>query len=187
MELLEYYQKNFKLRTENTTIDPITIHKTLEKLKDLKIDNVILEASSHGLKQHRLNNIKFNSAIFTNLSRDHLDYHKTFKDYLNSKLILFNKLLKEKGNIIFDNEIIESKKLNSISKRRNLKKYTFGGNNSFINIENIQKINDQKIIAFSLDGKKYSFKTSLIGKIQIKNLIFAILAAYLSKSELIEF
>ena len=69
---------------------------------------MILEASSHGLKQHRLNNIKFKSAIFTNLTRDHIDYHKTFKDYLNSKLKLFNELLSLRGNVIFDQKIKES-------------------------------------------------------------------------------
>ena len=94
--------KKYNLQTKNTSIDPVNIHKILQKIKELKIDNVILEASSHGLKQNRLNNINFNTALFTNLSRDHLDYHKTFKDYLNSKLILFNKLLKNKGNIVFD-------------------------------------------------------------------------------------
>ena len=85
----------------NTTIDPVHLHKILENLKIKKIDNLILEASSHGLKQSRLDFLNFNTAIFTNLSRDHLDYHKNFKDYLNSKLILFDKLLKNRGNIIF--------------------------------------------------------------------------------------
>ena len=80
--------KKINLQTNNTTIDPINLHKILQKLKENKIENVILEASSHGLKQNRLNNINFNTALFTNLTRDHLDYHKTFKDYLNSKLIL---------------------------------------------------------------------------------------------------
>ena len=89
--------KKFNQKTNNTSIDPINIHKILEKLYKLKINNVILEASSHGLKQHRLNNINFNTAMFTNFSRDHLDYHKTFVDYLNSKLILFNKLLKKRA------------------------------------------------------------------------------------------
>ncbi len=172
--------KKFKFKTHNTTIDPIKIHKILEKLKSLKIDNVILEASSHGLKQYRLNGINFNTALFTNLSRDHLDYHKTFKDYLNSKLILFTKLLKKRGNIVFDDNIIQAKKLNNISKKRKLKKFNFG-KHSFIKIISIQKINDQQKVNFSISNKKYSFKTSLIGEIQIKNLMFAIVAAYLSK------
>ena len=58
-----------------------------------------MEASSHGLKQNRLDGLKFNTTIFTNLSHDHLDYHKTFNDYLKSKLYLFEKLLKPRGTI----------------------------------------------------------------------------------------
>ena len=173
--------KKYNLETGNTSIDALNIHKILNRLSELKIDNVILEASSHGLKQHRLNNINFNTALFTNLSRDHLDYHKTFKDYLNSKLILFDKLLNKKGNIIFDQTINQAKILELISKKRQLKKYSFGTKKSFINIIDIKKINDQKKVDFIINKKLYTFKTSLIGNIQIKNLLFAITAAYLSK------
>ena len=173
--------EKFNLKTSNTTLDPISIHKTLQKLKKLKIENVILEASSHGLKQHRLNNIKFKTALFTNLSRDHLDYHKNVKDYLNSKLILFNKLLIPKGNIIFDDNDKHAKNLNFISKKRKLKKYTFGSSKSFIKVMNIRKINNQNKVNFIINSTNYSFKTQLIGKTQIKNLMFAIIAAYLSK------
>ena len=173
--------KKFNLKTSNTTIDPVSIHRILQKLKNLRVDNVIVEASSHGLKQHRLNNIKFKTALFTNLSRDHLDYHKTTKDYLNSKLILFNKLVNINGNIIFDEKIKETKQLKIISKHRKLKKYTIGSKKSFIRITNIHKFNNQNIIDCIINKKKYSFKTALIGKVQIKNLMFAIIAAYLSK------
>jgi len=173
--------KKYYSKTENTTLDPLSIHKILQILKKQKIDNVILEASSHGLEQHRLDNIKFKTALFTNLSRDHLDYHKNMKNYLNSKLVLFSKLLSLKGNIIFDEKIKQSKQLKFISNKRNLKKYTFGSLRSFIKITNIQKVNDENKIDFIIKKKRYSFKTSLIGKIQIKNLIFAIIAAYLSK------
>ena len=110
--------KKIRIKTNNTSIDPISIHRILQKIKKLKIDNVILEASSHGLKQYRLNNIKFKTALFTNLSRDHLDYHKTMKNYLNSKLYLFDKLLNPKGNIIFDEKIKQTDKLNIISKKK---------------------------------------------------------------------
>ena len=172
--------KKIKLKTNNTTIDPIKMHQILEKLKNLNIDNVIIEASSHGLKQHRLDGLNLKTALFTNLTRDHLDYHKTFKDYLNSKLILFNKLLLNKGNIIFENGIYQEKELNKISKKKKLKTYKIGNENSFINLKKIQKINDKKRIHFSLLKKDYSFNSYLIGSIQIKNLLFAVLAAYLS-------
>ena len=173
--------KKFKLQTKNTTIDSLNIHKILHKLKVSKIENVIIESSSHGLKQYRLDNINFNTAIFTNLSRDHLDYHKTFKDYINSKLILFNRLLNYKGNIIFDNKIPQAKILNLISTKRKLKKYNFSGKKPFFDIIKIQQVNNKKKVDILIKNKKYSFLTSLVGKVQIKNLIFAILAAYLSK------
>ena len=114
--------KRFKKKTYNTSIDPIKIHEYLNKLKRLNVNNIILEASSHGLKQSRLNYININTAIFTNLTRDHLDYHKTLKDYINSKLILFEKLLKKQGNIIFSNKSKYAKKLNIISKKKKVKK-----------------------------------------------------------------
>ena len=145
--------KKLNLKTNNTTVDPVSIHKILQNLKKLKVNNVIIEASSHGLKQHRLNNIKFKTALFTNLSRDHLDYHKTIKDYLNSKLILVNKLVNDKGNIIFEEKIKESKRLKIISKSRKLKKFTFGSTKSFINITNIQKSNDQNKIDCVINKK----------------------------------
>ena len=113
--------KNLNLNSSNTTLDPVSIHKVLSKLKKLKIDNVILEASSHGLHQHRLNNINFKTAIFTNLTMEHLDYHKNIKNYLNAKLYLFKKLLDLKGNIIFDDTINQSKQLDIITKKEDLK------------------------------------------------------------------
>ena len=125
----------------------------LKKLKENNIENVILEASSHGLKQHRLNNINFNTALFTNLSRDHLDYHKTYKDYFNSKLILFKNLLKSKGNIIFDERIPEAKELIKISKKKKFKMITFNNNKSFMRIKKIQQINNIKKCIFSFNQK----------------------------------
>ena len=74
----------------------LQLAKILQKLKNQGINNVIMEASSHGLKQNRLDGLQFNSGIFTNLSQDHLDYHKNLNDYLNAKLYLFEKLVKKR-------------------------------------------------------------------------------------------
>ena len=70
-----------------------------------------MEASSHGLKQNRLDGLQFNSGIFTNLSQDHLDYHKNLKNYLKAKLYLFENLIQKRGNVITDQLIPEFKKI----------------------------------------------------------------------------
>ena len=108
--------KNFT--APNTTMDSLQLSKYLKFLSDKKIDNVILEASSHGLKQHRLDGLKFKKGIFTNLSHDHLDYHKSYNDYLNAKLYLFKNLLSERATIITDKDIPEYKNILKISKKK---------------------------------------------------------------------
>ena len=149
---------NKTIKTDLTSPDIISLHKYLNNLKKKKIDNVIIEASSHGLAQGRLNNIKFKTAIFTNFSQDHLDYHKTMRSYLNSKLLLFKKILNKKSKIIIDKEIKPFSAIKKISKKRNLKVVDIKPE-----LEKVKK----KIF------KKYtSFK--------IKNLAMAIKAAKLS-------
>ena len=143
------------IKTNLTSPDIITLHKNLEVLKNDKIDNVIIEASSHGLAQNRLDNLNFKAGIFTNFSQDHLDYHKTMKAYLKSKLILFSKLLPKKSSIITDKKIKEYSILKKISKKRKL------------NIFDINKI----------VNRANNIPSNLIGSFQIKNLSMAMIAA----------
>ena len=168
---------NASSKLDNTTVDAITINKILSNLKKKKIENVILEASSHGLHQKRLHGINFSTSIFTNLSRDHLDYHKNYKNYFNSKLILFNELTKKNGNLIFDNDINYSHTLKKIAKKKKLKILKIGASNSHLKIISLKILNNYQHIKFSYQNKEYQFKTRLIGKIQIKNLMMAIAAA----------
>ena len=102
--------KNKKKNLSNTTLDPVQLSNIFKDLRKKKIEYVILEASSHGLDQNRLDGLLFDIGIFTNLSHDHLDYHKNMKSYLNSKLYLFEKLIKKNGNAITDSTISEKKK-----------------------------------------------------------------------------
>ena len=83
-------------KTLNTTPDILATYNYILKAKEKGCNIIILEASSIGLMEGRLNGIKFDAAVFTNLTHDHLDYHKNMKDYLQAKLILFNNL-KPKG------------------------------------------------------------------------------------------
>jgi len=169
--------ENYKKNISNTTLDPIELNAHLEKIKKQKIENVILEASSHGLKQHRLNGLKFKTGIFTNLSHDHLDYHKNFNNYFKSKLYLFEKLLKKNSNIITDIEIPEYKKIKSIALKRKLHIDTISNHKSSLNIISHKYFQNKQSVKIKYKNKIYTFKTILIGKIQIKNILMAMLAA----------
>ena len=167
----------------NTTPDPIELGLILKDLRRKKIDNIILEASSHGLKQNRLDGLMFDIGIFTNLSHDHLDYHKTFKDYLNSKLYLFKKLIKKKGNIITDAKIPELKKINKIAIKNKLSVNLISDKKKGINIISHMFEGEKQVLKINFKNKEYKFKLNLIGKIQIKNILMAILAANKSNIE----
>ena len=174
-------QNNIK-KVSNTTIDPITLSIILNKLKKEGINDVILEASSHGLKQNRLDGLKFKTGIFTNLSHDHLDYHKTFNDYLKSKLYLFEKLLKKNANIITDKEIPQYKKIKEIALKNRFNIETISNNSSNLEVISHEYHNEKQIVEIKYNKNIYKFKTRLIGKIQIKNILMAMIAA--SKSGL---
>ena len=121
---------NKKNLLENTTLNPIELRKIINNLNANKINNIILEASSHGLKQNRLDGLLFDIGIFTNLSHDHLDYHKNFRDYLNAKLYLFENLIKKKGVVIVDPNIPQFKKIKRIISKKRLKLLTLLNSNT---------------------------------------------------------
>ena len=173
-------KKNNIKKTNLTTLDIISLHRELSEIKKQGINHVILEASSHGLLQGRLNGLDFKTAIFTNFSQDHLDYHKNMNNYLHAKLILFSKLLKEKKNIITDNQIKEFQKIKLIAKNRNLNLLTIGEKNSTIEIKSIIFKKNYQQLFFKFNKKNYDIEVPLIGIFQIKNLLMSILAVKLS-------
>ena len=165
------------IKASNTTMDPIELSKVLRRLKEKNINNIILEASSHGLKQNRLDGLNFKTGIFTNLSHDHLDYHKTFSDYLKAKLYLFEKLLIEKANIITDRSIPQYKKIKEIALKNKFDLSTISNNKSNLELISHKYHNDKQIIEIKYKKNTHEFEIKLIGKIQLKNIFMAMLAA----------
>lgn len=90
---IDHHLGNQVWHTEMTTPDPLSFQKRLREFEDLGARAVTLEASSHALRQCRVDEVSFDVAVFTNLSRDHLDYHSDMEDYFQAKLKLFSKLL----------------------------------------------------------------------------------------------
>ena len=170
-------QNNKKKNLNNTTLDPIQLSLILKNLKKKRIEFVILEASSHGLKQNRLDGLNFDIGIFTNLSHDHLDYHKTMKNYFSSKLYLFERLMKKKSNIISDATITQISKIKNIGLKKNSKLNLIFDKKKGIDLISHNFSNEKQILEIMFKNKKYKIELNLIGKIQIKNVLMAILAS----------
>ena len=176
--------KGKKENLSNTTLDPIQLSTILRDLKRKKIEYVIMEASSHGLKQNRLDGLLFDIGIFTNLSHDHLDYHKNMKDYLNSKLYLFNQLIKKKGTIITEANIPQNVKIKKISSKKKLNLNLIFNKKNGIELISHKFLDEKQILKIRFNKKKYKISVNLIGKIQIKNILMTILAAHKSGIEI---
>ena len=178
--------KNIRFNLPNTTIDPIRMGQILSKLKSQKINNVIMEASSHGLIQHRLDGLKFSSGIFTNLSQDHLDYHKNFKEYFKAKLYLFENLIGKKGNVITDETLPEFKRIKKIAISRKLKLQVLNNSKNQFQILSHSYRGEKQILKIRYYNLTREINLNLIGKIQLKNILMAIIAAKNSNISLIK-
>ena len=169
--------KNFNLNLKNTTIDPLLLSQILHKLKIQKIENVILEASSHGLHQNRLDGLKFRSGIFTNFSQDHLDYHKNLKAYLKAKLYLFERLIINKGNAITDKKISEFNKIKKIAINKKLKLSSINNDKDNLKVLSHTFNGEHQILKIKFNNFTKIINLKLIGRIQIKNILMAAIAA----------
>ena len=157
-----------------TTPDPVSLHKQLNDLSMSDYDNVIIEASSHGLDQHRIDNVRLSGAAFTSFSRDHLDYHKNMKQYLNAKKRLFTSLL-EKDSTAVVNLIGINRRyhgfINDICSRNLI---TIGTSNATINLLGFSRSSNKKInLKISVNGQLVVIETPFIALFQAINATIA--------------
>ncbi len=152
-----------------TTPDAIEIHKVLQELKDRDYTSMAFEASSHGLDQYRLDNVKLKAAGFTNLTRDHLDYHKTMISYGNAKKRLFFDVLPKDGVAVInaDSEFFDELK----DCGRNL--ISYGKNGKALRLLSTQILPTGQLIKISAFGDTYDVVLSLAGEFQVMNALCA--------------
>jgi UDP-N-acetylmuramoyl-L-alanyl-D-glutamate--2,6-diaminopimelate ligase len=110
----------------HTTPDPVAIHETLDKLAREGVTHAAMEASSHGLSQHRLDGVKLAAGAFTNLTQDHLDYHKDFEDYRRAKMRLFSDLMPKGAPAVINADSPELEAFEATAKSAGLKPFTVG-------------------------------------------------------------
>jgi UDP-N-acetylmuramoyl-L-alanyl-D-glutamate--2,6-diaminopimelate ligase len=154
-----------------TTPDPVGLHRTLSELADEGVTHLAMEASSHGLDQHRLDGVRVAAAGFTNLSRDHLDYHPSVNAYLAAKLRLFEALVVDGGSAVIDVDHEHSNAVVAAARKRGLKLITVGRKGEGIRLRETEIDGFAQRLTLDHGGKTYSLKLPLVGAFQVENAL----------------
>lgn len=157
-----------------TTPDPVKLHETLKRLADGGVDHLALEASSHGLEQCRLDGVRISAAGFTNISRDHLDYHATMEDYLAAKLRLFREVADDAGVAVVNADVAEAQHVIQVAEDRGLDVITYGRGGDDIRVLFQKAVGLGQHLMVMIDGKSYDFVLPLAGKFQADNALCAL-------------
>jgi len=147
-----------------TTPDPVVLHQTLKQLDEAGVDHLAMEASSHGLDQYRLDGVKLMAAGFTNLSRDHLDYHGDMAAYFEAKTRLFSELLSEGGCAVLNADAPEFNQLNRLCQNRGHQVLAYGKNGTDIHLIDNKPMLGGQDLTLQVLGETHQIHLPLIGE-----------------------
>src|SRR5712671_560196 len=157
----------------HTTPDPVRVHAELARLKNEGVDHLALEASSHGLDQYRLDGVKISAAGFTNITRDHLDYHASFENYLSAKLRLFRELVKDGGVAVVNADADHSGDFLAAAEKRRLRILTVGERGESVTLVNRTPHANGQELTVRHSGRDHAIALSLAGSFQASNALVA--------------
>ncbi|MBU1210925.1 MAG: UDP-N-acetylmuramoyl-L-alanyl-D-glutamate--2,6-diaminopimelate ligase [Alphaproteobacteria bacterium] len=156
-----------------TTPDPVSLHRTLADLKRQGVTYLAFEASSHGLDQHRLDGVALTAAAFTNLGRDHLDYHSDTEAYLSAKLRLFTELLQPGQTAVINADGALADRVVATAAARGLDIVTTGTNGTGIRLLKTERIGFAQRLWIEVSGETLEVQLPLIGDYQVENALVA--------------
>ena len=156
-----------------TTPDPVALHRSLDRLAREGVTHLAIEASSHGLDQYRLDGLRIAAAAFTNITRDHLDYHQSFEAYFSAKLRLFRELIEPGGAAVIDVDRDHADAVVAAARARGLSIVSVGHAGT-----------DIRLIASTIDGfaqklrvahggREFAVRLPLVGAFQVENALLA--------------
>ena len=160
-----------------TTPDPIALHRQLDEIADDGVTHLAFEASSHGLDQYRLDGVRIAAGGFTNLTRDHMDYHPDVAHYLAAKLRLFRDLVVAGGAAVISADHDCSPEVIEAARERNLRIIAVGrnadGDGEGIRLVGVSVEGFAQNLALATRGRNYTVKLPLVGEFQIENSLVA--------------
>ncbi len=156
-----------------TTPDPVALHKQLAELRGEGVNHAAMEASSHGLDQYRLDGVRLTAAAFTNLGRDHMDYHPSVEDYLRAKLRLFGELLPEGGVVVADPGEKYADRVLAVAAERGLPVFTVGETGRNLTLTGLKSVGAGQELTLQTERGEYKVTLPLIGRFQVSNALIA--------------
>lgn len=167
--------ENIDLESNLTSPDIVSLHSNLRALSRKGITNLAIEASSHGLDQNRLDGLVINSAAFTNLTLDHLDYHLNLNSYFLAKARLFLELLHKNGVAVLNADSPCFQKLENICIDRQISILSYGYSvDANIRIVRSSPMSKGQQVELEINGQRFDFFLSLMGEFQLFNALAAL-------------
>lgn len=164
MGTIGFYFEDKMKQLPNTTPEILDVYSLIIDAKEKGATHFVMEVSSHALSEKRVEGLLFSAEAFTNLTEDHLDFHKTMDNYLQAKLLILNQL-KENGKIIVNNDVPYAKEFEQ-------KKYeTLGFSGNDYKILNYKDTSNGTKITFSVNDKEYEVETNLKTKFNVYNYL----------------
>ncbi len=157
-----------------TTPDPVALHASLAELAEAGITHLAMEASSHGLDQHRLDGVRVTSAGFTNLSHDHLDYHGTMEAYLEAKARLFDEILAPGGIAVLNADAPECDALATRAEAAGRTVMRFGDRGTGIRLDALAPQPHGSKLSLNVLGRSFDVTLPLAGAFQTANALCAL-------------
>lgn len=157
-----------------TTPDPVALHAELADLAAAGITHLAMEASSHGLHQHRLDGVKVSAAGFTNLTRDHLDYHGDMDSYARAKERLFSDILQPGGTAVLNADIPEFEHLKALAQARKDRVLSYGFSAGDLKILRADPTPQGQKLLLQIVGKNHELLFPVVGGFQVMNALCAL-------------
>ncbi len=156
-----------------TTPDPIELHQTLDRLAGASVTHLAMEASSHGLDQKRLDGVRLAAGAFTNLTRDHMDYHPTVEHYLAAKLRLFRNLLPHGAPAVVDADSDVAPRVIEAARSSGLAVFSVGARGAAIRLASVAREGLGSTMELGFGGRRRRVALPLPGDFQVSNALVA--------------
>ncbi|MBT3395576.1 MAG: UDP-N-acetylmuramoyl-L-alanyl-D-glutamate--2,6-diaminopimelate ligase [Alphaproteobacteria bacterium] len=158
----------------HTTPEPIELHRVLADLAQSGVTHVALEASSHGLSQSRLAGTKLKAGAFTNLSRDHLDYHPTVEAYLAAKMRLFTEIMDADATAVLNADSHEYPEIAAACRARGQQVIGYGRHAADLRVTGLRPNGSSQYLEMRMNGQDHSLRLPLLGDFQVWTALCAV-------------